>query len=223
MRGKARAVVAVNRLGSSLDGLANLLSKRRRRRLAKAVLRDVLQAVRESRVLEDVVLLSQDPDVMALGREEGIRPLEPGGRTGTTTQLVRETCLHEGSEAILLLRGDLALLEAQDLAFLSGRLAGGRGLVLVPTSGRLGLSLVFARPVEELQGDFEAGDVLSWRQGGLERGLSPEVYGIPAGMRLAEPRDLLLVYRAARPSQAKALLKDWDLGPRLRTLEGEGT
>lgn len=220
MRGKAWAVVALDRLGSSLDGLANFLSKHRRLRLAEAVFRDVMQAIEESRVLDDVVLLTRDPDGIAFGREEGIRLLEPQEGADRTAQLAMEACLHGGGEAVVLLRGDLALLEAQDLAFLLGRLAEGPSLVLVPTPGTAGLSVVLARPAEELRGDFETGDVRSWRQGAMDRGLTPEVYGIPAGMRPAEPRDLLMVYKAARPSRAKALLKDWNLGPRLRTFEG---
>lgn len=221
LRGKAWAVVAVDRLGSLLNGLANLLSQRRRRRLAVAILRDVLQAVQGSRVLDHVSLLTRDAHVIALGREEDIHLLEPEGEAGTTAQLAMEACLQSGGEAIALLRGDLALLESQDLAFLFGRVAGGPGMVLVPTPGRDTLSVVLARPVEELRGDFESGSVPHWRQGAMEHGLTPEVYGMPAGIRPTGPRDLLLVYKAARPSQAKALLKKWDMGRRLRNLEGE--
>jgi 2-phospho-L-lactate guanylyltransferase (CobY/MobA/RfbA family) len=185
------------------------------------MLRDVLQAAQESRVLDNVVLLSQDPNVIALAREEDIPLLVPEEGAGTTAQLAMEACLQGGAETLVLLRGDLALLEAQDLAFLFGRVAGGSGVVLVPTPGRETLSVVLAKPVEELRGDFEEGGVPQWLQGAKERGLTPEVYGMPAGLRPTEPRDLLLVYKAARPSRGKALLKKWGLGPRLRNLEGE--
>ncbi len=216
MGGGTRAFVTLERVGSSLKGVDHLLSHRRRRRLAEAILFDVLQAVRDSRLVEETVLVTQDPAASALGQKTGI-PIRalPVGQSNEA--------LHEESVgAVILLRGDLVLLEAQDLAFLFGRVAQGAGLLLVPTTGSDGLSLVLGSGTDTLIADFERGTLASWEEAAERRGLTPEIYAIPAGRRPSSPMDLLEVYAAARPSRAKALLKDWRIGQKLRRFGGEG-
>ncbi|MFQ6013439.1 MAG: hypothetical protein ACE5LS_07325 [Thermoplasmata archaeon] len=218
----AWAVVAVDRLGSSLDRLARFLPKRRRRRLAEGVFLDVVQAIRESRLLAEIVLATRDPTAASLGQREGISCPKGEGASALPIRQAVEASLQEGAEAMALLWGDLPLLEAQDLAFLMGRLAQGPRMVLVPTLGSPGVSIVMARPASVLPpGDFETGDASSWQQEARRHGLATEVYGLPAGMRPRAPRDLLQVYKAPRPSRAKALLKEWRMGPRLRESKGE--
>ncbi|MFQ5552222.1 MAG: hypothetical protein ACE5EW_00615 [Thermoplasmata archaeon] len=213
------AVVPVDRFGSSLDGIRKLLSKRRRSRLAKAILLDVFEAIEGSRLLDRIVLVTHDSNVGAFGQGEGVSVVDPGGQAGVPLRRVIDRVQDEGAGTVALLRGDLALLDAQDLAFLVGRAAHGAGLVLVPTPGSPRLSIVIAAPAERARGDFESGDLESWQELAETRRIAAEVYGIQAGMRPSEPRDLLEMYRAARPSRGKTLLKDWGLGPRLRRIE----
>ncbi len=212
---RTRAFVTWDRVGSSLEGVDHLLSRRRRRRLAEAILSDVLQAVRNSRLVDETVLVTQDPAASALGQKAGI-PI----RALPVWQDI-EASHGDSAGAVALLRGDLALLEAQDLAFLFGRVAQGARLLLVPTTGSDGLSLVMGSGTDALIADFEGGTLATWEQAAEQRGLTPEIYAIPAGMRPTSPMDLLAVYTAARPSRAKGLLKDWRVGQKLRRFGGE--
>ncbi|MCJ2555453.1 MAG: hypothetical protein LN410_04580 [Candidatus Thermoplasmatota archaeon] len=215
MGGRTRAFVTVDRVASSLKGVDHLLSHRRRRRLAEAILLDVLQAVRDSRLVDETVLVTQDPAASALGQNTGI-PIR-----ALPVRQANEAFHGESAGAVALLRGDLVLLEAQDLAFLFGRVAQGAGLLLVPTTGSDGLSLVLGSGTDALIADFEGGTLASWEEAAEQGGLTPEIYAIPAGRRPSGPMDLLAVYTAARPSRAKGLLKDWRVGQKLRRLGGE--
>ncbi|MFQ5985765.1 MAG: NTP transferase domain-containing protein [Thermoplasmata archaeon] len=215
----AWAIVTMDRFGSSLERTHQLLSKRRRGRLAKAILQDVLEAIQGSRLLDRIVVVTHDSDVAAFVRGEGFPVVDPGRKAEAPIRGVIESAEDEGAETVALLRGDLALLEAQDLAFLVGRMAHGAGLVLVPTPGQSGLSIVIATPENGAPGDFEVGGLESWREQAETRGIATEGYGIRAGLRPSGPHDLLVMYTAARPSRGKALLKDWGLGPKLRRIE----
>ncbi len=214
MGGKTRAFVTLDQLGSSLEGVDRLLSHRRRRRLAEAIFLDVLGAVRDSRLLDETVLVTQDPASSALGKKAGI-PIR-----AVPMRQAAEAFSGESAKVVALLRGDLALLEAQDLAFLFGRAAQGACLLLVPTAGSQGLSLVMGSGDDALIGDFEGGTLAQWEEAAEQRGLRTEIYAIPAGMRPSSQRDLLEVYTATRPSRAKGLMKDWRIGQKLRRLEG---
>lgn len=215
MGGRTRAFVTLDRLGSSLEGVDHLLSRRRRRRLAEAILFDVLQAVRDSRLVDETVLVTQDPAASALGQKAGI-PIR-----ALSVWQATEASQGESAGAVALLRGDLALLEAQDLAFLFGRVAQGARLLLVPTTGSDGLSLVMGSGTDALIEDFEGGTLASWEEAAEQRGLTTEIYAIPAGRRPSSPMGLLEVYTAARSSRAKGLLKDWRIGQKLRRFGGE--
>ncbi len=213
--GKTRTFVALDQLGSSLEGVDRLLSPRRRRRLAEAILLDVLAAVHDSRLVDETVLVTQDPAATALGQKAGI-PIHP-----FPVRQAAKAFDGESARVVALLRGDLALLEAQDLAFLFGRVAQGARLLLVPAAGSQGLSLVMGSGDDPLIGDFEEGNLAQWEEAADQRGLRIEIYAIPAGMRPSSRTDLLEVYTAARPSRAKELLKGWRIGQKLRRREGE--
>ncbi|MCJ2531454.1 MAG: hypothetical protein LN413_03965 [Candidatus Thermoplasmatota archaeon] len=215
MGGRTRAFVTLDRVGSSLKGVDQLLSHRRRRRLAEAILFDVLQAVRDSRLVDETVLVTQDPAASALGQKAGI-PI-----SALPVRQAKEAFHGESAGAVALLRGDLVLLEAQDLAFLFGRVAQGARLLLVPTTGSDGLSLVLGSGTDAFIADFDGGTLASWEEAAEQRGLTTEIYAIPAGRRPSSPMDLLEVYTAARPSRAKGLLKDWRIGQKLRRFGGE--
>lgn len=213
-------MVTLDRPRSPLNGLADVLPRRRRRRFTEALLLDVVDAVRESRLLHETVFANPEPATAPRGRRHGL----PEGVEGDEASSVKEAiqvCLEGGAQALALLRGDLALLEAQDLAFLLGRVAEAPRWVLVPTPRSPGLSIVLTRPAEAPSADFREGDLPSWQAEARRRGLAPEVYGMPAGMRPARTQDLLQVYNAAHQSRAKGLLKEWGMGPILRKLEGE--
>ena len=214
MGGKTRAFVTLDQLRTSLEGVDRLLSPRRRRRLAEAIMLDVLAAVRDSRLVDETVLVTQDPAASALGQKAGI-PIRPFPVRHAAKDF-------DGGSArvVVLLRGDLALLEAQDLAFLFGRVAQGAGLLLVPTVRSQGLSLVMGSGEDALIGDFEGGTLAQWEEAGEQHGLRTEIYAIPAGLRPSSRIDLLEVYTAARPSRAKGLLKDWRIGQKLRKRGG---
>ncbi len=214
MGGKTQAFVTLDQLGSSLEGVDRLLSHRRRHRLAEAILSDVFAAVRDSRLVDETVLVTQDPAASALGQKAGI-PIRP-----FPVRHAAKAFDGESARVVAFLRGDLALLEAQDLAFLFGRVVHGARLLLVPTAGSQGLSLVMGSGEDALIGDFEGGTLTQWEEAAEQRGLRTEIYAIPAGMRPSSRMDLLEVYTAARPSRAKGLLRDWRMGQKLRRLEG---
>ncbi len=214
MGGITRAFVTLDQLGSSLEGVDRLLSPRRRRRLAEAILLDVLAAVRDSRLVDETVLVTQDPTASALGQKAGI-PIRPSPVRHAAKAFDRGP-----ARVVALLRGDLALLEAQDLAFLFGRVAQGARLLLVPAVRSQGLSLVMGSGEDALVGDFEGGTLAQWEEAAEQHGLRTEIYAIPAGLRPSIRMDLLEVYTAARPSRAKGLLKDWRIGQKLRKRGG---
>jgi 2-phospho-L-lactate guanylyltransferase (CobY/MobA/RfbA family) len=210
-----QVLVVVDHVGSTLGGVHHLLSSRRRRRLSEAVFLDVLDAIQESRLVDATVLATKDPAAEEMARNAGIRVTDSlASGDGGASQ-------NEPNGLVAIIRGDLAILEGQDLAFLFGRVGPHRRVLLVPTPGSEGLSVVVARGADAFMADFSDGTLASWTKVAERRRVPTEVFAIPAGMRPSSPGDLLQMYTGARTSRAKGLLKDWRIGHRLRELEGE--
>ncbi|MFQ5918931.1 MAG: hypothetical protein ACE5I4_02640 [Thermoplasmata archaeon] len=217
-RATGRAVqvlVVIDRIGSTLGALHPLLSRRRLRRLAEAIFLDVVDAIRESRLVDTIVLATRDPEAGALGRKAGIRV------TDSVASETPDASRVDPDKLVAIIRGDLPVLEDQDLAFLLGRIGPPDRLLFVPTPDAEGLSLMVARGANAFVADFDGGTLTSWTKEAERRGLATEVFATPAGMRPSSPRDLLQMYTSARPSRAKGLLKSWRIGPKLRELEGD--
>ncbi|MDX1534657.1 MAG: hypothetical protein R3291_03455 [Thermoplasmata archaeon] len=204
----AGAFVVVDRLGSGLEGLTSILPRRRRRHLAEAMLMDVFQALRESRLVQTIVLGTRQPEAAAVGRRADVPVVD-------AMEADDDPADGDAPRLSASLWGDLPLLEGQDLAFLIGRAARQDRLVLVPTPGGEGLSLAVTRERGFMK-DLGTGTLASWRRESTDRGLATEVYATPAGMRPSTAEDLLQVYMAARLSRAKRLLKEWRMGPTLK-------
>lgn len=213
------AVLTWERPGSSLGGLGGVLSSRRKRRLAQAIIRDVVEAVRDSRVVDEVLLASGDATVHRLALRAGLpSAVKEGGDWPSLPEAI-DTAVGREAEVLVLLRGDLPLLEAQDVAFLVGRVRRGPRVVLLSAPDSAQVSLACANPAEAVVPETDA-SVTRWQAVARKRGIPWEVYRTAAGLRPSSPEDLLTIYEASHASRAKALLKEWRMGPMLRSGEG---
>jgi 2-phospho-L-lactate/phosphoenolpyruvate guanylyltransferase len=127
--------------------LAPLLDLTERRGLARAMLADVLAALRAAEGFGRVVLVSRDPAALELAAHWGADALPERGRAGyrAAAEQAAAAAKAAGAAGLLLLPADLPLLTAADLERLlaeSERAA----VVLTPSRGGRGTNAVLARP-----------------------------------------------------------------------------
>lgn len=204
------AVVHSASLRNPLPGLTPLLPLRKRRRLASAILRDVLEAAAGTRVARPVLVAPAEDAVREAAREADVpfRPARAGEGSAEATARCGRDLAAEGFRVAALVRADLPLLRSEDLAFLLGRAARGPRVVLLEGRSDRASGAVL-HPLAPYAPLFGTDAPERFRKEAERRGMALERYRLMAGLPLVGEGDLPRVYHDARQSRAKALLKAW--------------
>ncbi len=140
------------KLGAGAKGrLAEALPAASRAALARDMLARVLGALRESRRLAGIAVVSRDEAAAALARSAGAMALpEPaGGGLNRAVGAGIGACVQLGARAVLIAMGDLPLLSGAEVCRLLDALPE-RGVALAPSRDGTGTNLLAIRPAEAL-------------------------------------------------------------------------
>jgi len=110
------------------------------------MLRDVVEALSEYRSV-DVALVTRDGFAIELAQGYGFEVIRDEANAGETDAIAMatEACVASGVEEVLVIPGDIPLVEADDLGAIY-KSAPTRGSVLVPARDQRGTNAVLRRP-----------------------------------------------------------------------------
>ncbi len=189
------ALVPAKALPRAKGRLASLLSDDERRRLALAMLTDVLGALAAVPRIDLRAVVSPDSEVLAQAHSLSARPIvEPATVRGLNRALTyaADTLAAEGAEALLVLPLDVpALASAEVEALLDALPAQGEGVVLCPSAAR-GTGALALRPPQAIPFRFGRHSFLAHRREANARRLPLRVLRIPSlALDIDGPEDLL--------------------------------
>jgi 2-phospho-L-lactate guanylyltransferase len=131
------ALVPVKHLHSGKSRLARELERGVVERLILAMLEDIVEALRNVGSLDPVAVVTPDPEVASAARACGARALlRPDPGLNPSLDAAAKTLAGEGATALLVMLGDVAGAQAEEIAELLKTLdaLGGQGVVLAPTA-----------------------------------------------------------------------------------------
>lgn len=187
------AAVPFKGLADPKQRLAGVLSPPERRRLADAMLADVLGALGATRGLRRVLLVSADPIALAAAPDWGAVALAdrgPSGYNGAAEQAADEAAA-AGASGLLIVAADLPLLRPDEVEriLLAGSTA---AVALAPDRHRLGTNALLSSPPGVLPYRFGLDSLADHRRAAEERGLSLRVLDLPGvGLDVDWPDDLI--------------------------------
>lgn len=113
------AIVPAKPFSQAKSRLAPSLGIEERRSMARRLLERTLTVLRESANLEHILLVSRDPDALAVATLLGAEGLEEEGEgLNEALTFAARHAVARGAERILVLHSDLPMLEAADIAAL---------------------------------------------------------------------------------------------------------
>jgi len=188
------ALVPAKALSLAKERLASVLSGDERRRLALAMLEDVLAVLAATRGLSLRAVVSPDADVMALAQRLGALALaEPPGCRGVNQALsyaVGELSPH-GTDALLVVPLDVPSITPAEIEGILEALPQGRGIVLCPSKAR-GTSALALRPPDAIPFRFGRNSFVAHRREAIARSIPTRVLRIPSLVSdIDGPEDLL--------------------------------
>lgn len=145
------AIVPVKPLGEGKSRLAPLLSRAERAALSASLFERTLAAVLGAHCIDGLVVVSRDPQVLALAAASGaLALLEVGNDLNSALEQGRRAAVGEGAAAILVLPADLPGIDAGELCAVVTSMGADQGIVGLVPSATGGTNVLLARPPDAL-------------------------------------------------------------------------
>jgi len=202
------AIVPVKPLRHAKSRLAPVLGDEERLELSRDMLRTVLAALTGVSRIDRTLLVSRDPEALALGRHLGARTLSERSRFASrrgppialNQALAQATraAIGSGASAVLVLPADLPLVTAQDIEALIDLMDPPPAVVLAPDRRRDGTNALLTSPAALIEYAFGQASYDRHRAAALAAGARVAVCDSPAlALDLDLPEDLGLFRQAS--------------------------
>lgn len=150
------AIVPVKPLRRGKSRLAGILTEDERADLNRALLQHTLQTLSELREVDEVLVVSRDPQVLTIARNHGARTVREDGQPDLNTALKRATVIAQvyATRGVLVLPADLPLISREDALALVERATDPPVVVIAPDRHGKGTNALLIAPAGLIEYDF---------------------------------------------------------------------
>ncbi len=190
------AIVPVKPLRRGKSRLAGTLSEDERTELNRSLLQNTLKTLSELKEVEEVLVISRDPQALTIARNYGARTVREDGQPELNTALKRATVVAQvyATGAVLILPADLPLITAEDIRTLIARAGEPPTVVIAPDRHGTGTNALLISPSGLIEYDFGENSFQRHCQRAKQAGAQLEIVSLPSlGLDLDLPEDLELV------------------------------
>ena len=190
------AIVPVKPLRRGKSSLAGALSENERAELNRMLLENTLKTFSDLREVEEVLVISRDPQALTIARNHGARTVREDGQPELNTALRRATVIAQvyATRGVLVLPADLPLVTRDDILTLIGRAGEPPVVVIAPDRHESGTNALLISPVGLIEYDFGENSFQRHCQRAKDASARLEIVNLPTlGLDLDLPEDLELV------------------------------
>ncbi|MEO5887800.1 MAG: 2-phospho-L-lactate guanylyltransferase [Anaerolineales bacterium] len=150
------AIVPVKPLRRGKSRLAGILTEDERTDLNRTLLQHTLQVLSELREVDEVLVVSRDPQVLTIARNYGARTVREDGQPELNTALKRATVIAQvyATRGVLVLPADLPLISREDALALVERATDPPVVVIAPDRHGKGTNALLVSPAGLIEYDF---------------------------------------------------------------------
>jgi len=150
------AILPVKRFAAAKARLSNDLSAGTRRALAESMVTDVLMALRRTKAIDAVLIVTSEPTAEAIGHGYGATVLPDDAEEGQSaaTLIGIDHALEQGAARVLLVPGDCPALDPAQVDELLDRPLNGRSVTLVPDRHGTGTNALVLVPPDVIAPAF---------------------------------------------------------------------
>ena len=190
------AIVPVKPLRRGKSRLAGLLSEDERTELNRKLLQHTLKTLSEIKEVEEVLVISRDPQALTLARNYGARTVRENGQPELNTALKRATVIAQvyATRGVLVLPADLPLISREDVLTLIDHASDPPVVVIAPDRHNTGTNALLMSPSGLIEYDFGLNSFQRHCQRVEATGARLEIVNLPnLGLDLDIPEDLELI------------------------------
>lgn len=190
------AIVPVKPLRRGKSRLAGALSEDERTELNRTLLQHTLMTLSELKELEQVLVISRDPQALTIARNYGARTVREDSHAALNTALKRATVVAQvyATRGVLVLPADLPLISTEDIRALIERAVDPPVVVISPDRHGKGTNALLISPSGLIEYDFGENSFQRHCDLVKKSGARLEIVDLPSlGLDLDVPEDLELV------------------------------
>jgi 2-phospho-L-lactate/phosphoenolpyruvate guanylyltransferase len=190
------AIVPVKPLRRGKSRLAGALSEDERTELNRSLLQNTLKTFANLKEVEEVLVISRDPQALSIARHYGARTVREDGQPELNTALKRATVIAQvyATRGVLVLPADLPLVTREDVLTLIEHAGEPPAVVIAPDRHGTGTNALLISPAGLIEYDFGENSFQRHCQRAREAGARLEIVDLPTlGLDLDLPEDLELV------------------------------
>jgi len=190
------AIVPVKPLRRGKSRLAGALSEDERTELNRMLLENTLKTFSDLKEVEEVLVISRDPQALTIARNHGARTVREDGQPELNTALKRATVVAQvyATRGVLVLPADLPLVTRSDILTLIQRAGEPPVVVIAPDRHGNGTNALLISPAGLIEYDFGENSFQRHCQRAKDAGARLEIVDLPTlGLDLDLPEDLELV------------------------------
>ena len=207
--GEVWTIIPVKETGGAKQRLAPVLSAPLRQTLALAMLEDVLEAVAGVAGLGGAILVTVDPQAIALAHRYGAETIADGahgGHTGAVNAGARRL-VAESRETMLTLPGDLPLVTTAEIERLIAAHGPAPAFTIAPAHDDLGSNAILMSPPHAVTLRFGENSFLPHLAAARACGIEPCVVRLPGiAFDIDNPQDLHHFARLGSDTRAGRLI-----------------
>jgi len=190
------AIVPVKPLRRGKSRLAGALSEDERTELNRTLLQHTLKTLSDIKELEEVLVVSRDPQALTIARNYGARTVREDGQPELNTALKRATVVAQvyATRGVLVLPADLPLISREDVLTLVERASEPPVVVIAPDRHEKGTNALLISPAGLIEYDFGENSFQRHCELVKKAGARLEIVNLPSlGLDLDVPEDLELI------------------------------
>ena len=150
------AILPVKRFAAAKARLGDELSAGSRRALTESMVTDVIMALRRTKAIDEVLMVTSEPAAEAIGHGYGVTVLADDSEQGQSAAALIGIghALEQGATRVLLVPGDCPALDPAQLAELLDRPQLGRSVTIVPDRHGSGTNALVLVPPDVIEPAF---------------------------------------------------------------------
>jgi len=190
------AIVPVKPLRRGKSRLSGILTEDERADLNRTLLQHTLQILSELKEMDEVLVVSRDPQVLTIARNYGARTVREDGQPELNTALKRATVIAQvyATRGVLVLPADLPLISREDALALVERATDQPVVVIAPDRHGKGTNALLISPAGLIEYDFGENSFQRHCDLVKKAGARLEVVNLPSlGLDLDSPEDYEII------------------------------
>lgn len=198
------ALIPVKDSSKAKERLSLIFTQPERTALAYAMLEDVLRAMKSSKLLDHLLIVTLDENAIELAKSLGVEIIKETKQEGESASVdyASKICKNMGAQSVLVIPGDTPLVTHEDVDFILEKEKSYPSVILVPARDEMGTNAILRKPPDVIPSQFGYNSLKKHFNEARQKNIPCEVYNLPrVALDIDEPEDLALF--ASKKSHTK--------------------